>query len=63
MDTCEWSLEDDDTNSWQSECGHTFWFETGDPKENGLKFCAYCGRNLTQRAADASPEVKNVSSQ
>jgi hypothetical protein len=59
-DTCEWSIEDDDTNSWQSGCGHTFWFETGDPKENGLKFCAYCGRNLTSRALDAAESGKNT---
>ncbi len=55
METCEWHLEEEDANSWASECGHSFWFEEGDPKENKMKFCPFCGRNLTQRAVDAAP--------
>ncbi len=57
METCKWSLENEDANNWQSECGHSFWFETGDPTENKMKFCPYCGRKLTQDAADTACAV------
>jgi len=50
---CEWHLDDEDANNWVSACGGSFWFEEGDPKENKMKYCPYCGRHLTQLAPDA----------
>lgn len=52
METCEWKLDNEDANNWESACGHSFWFEEGDPKENKMKYCPFCGRQLTQRAPD-----------
>lgn len=56
METCEWKLDIEEANAWGSACGHSLWFETGTPRENEMKFCPYCGRNLTMRAADVCHE-------
>lgn len=39
---CVW----DDEEGWPSTCGECFYFEDGGPKENGFKFCPYCGKPL-----------------
>ena len=56
MENCEWHLDDGEANAWESSCGDVFFFENGDPSLNGFKFCPYCGKRLTQRAADADTE-------
>ncbi len=38
---CEWT-EDEDGN-WDTECGEKHTFIDGGPRENGAKFCCYCG--------------------
>ena len=43
---CKWTLLDDDFNTYSTGCGELFCIENGTPKENKLKFCAYCGRKL-----------------
>lgn len=56
METCEWKENESEYDTtWETSCGETFVLLEGTPEENGLKFCAYCGRKLTQRAADAPP--------
>lgn len=55
MENCEWHLEDDEAGAWESACGELWCFEDGDPEDNGMKFCPFCGKRLTMRAADASP--------
>lgn len=47
METCTWT-EDEDGN-WYTDCDHVFCFNTGGPKENGMVFCGYCGRDLEER--------------
>jgi hypothetical protein len=43
---CEWTLDEADYGCWSSGCGHAFEFTTDGPKENGFKFCPYCGGML-----------------
>lgn len=43
---CEWR-EDVDGN-YQTGCGNSFFFETGDAIENRAKWCLYCGGELRQ---------------
>lgn len=52
---CEWHLDDDEAGAWESACGEMWCFENEDPEGNGMKYCPFCGRHLTQRAADATP--------
>ena len=42
---CEWYLESHE-DVWESGCGNTFFFNEDGPKENGFKFCPYCGGRL-----------------
>lgn len=44
---CQWEL-DENMGAWETSCGNAFTLETGDPKENGLKHCCYCGAELEQ---------------
>ena len=45
-DTCQWSLEDEDYNMWQSGCGGQYQFNHDGPIENNHKFCHVCGKKL-----------------
>lgn len=47
MEVCNW-YEDDSTCSWDTDCGNKFQFEDGGPKDNGLAYCPYCGKELVQ---------------
>lgn len=44
--TCQWA-EDEDA-IWATECGQAFEFNESGPVANGLKFCGYCGKTLTE---------------
>jgi hypothetical protein len=50
LDDCQWK-ESPDTTAYITECGGWFDVESGTPKENGMKFCPYCGK----RIEDANP--------
>ena len=43
--TCEWTHNDDDS-SWDTECGQSWRFDDGGPKENHMNFCHCCGKPL-----------------
>ena len=46
---CEWKLQDDFADYWRTSCGKDFIISNDDtPKENGFKFCCYCGRHLKE---------------
>lgn len=47
-DYCRWTYSDDDDCYWMTDCGEEFSFIYGGPKENGMKFCAYCGKRLKE---------------
>ena len=46
-EACLWT-EDEDGN-WETDCGEMYVFNEGNPKENGMNFCGYCGRPLEQK--------------
>ncbi len=55
--TCRWTLESDgllEMDIWEAGCGGSWEFETGDPKENGMNFCPFCGFELEQVPASTS---------
>lgn len=43
--TCKWTHNDDDS-SWDTECGQSWRFDDGGPKENHMNFCHCCGKTL-----------------
>jgi hypothetical protein len=44
---CIWECSSDpDVSFWNTSCGEAWTFITGGPKENGMKFCPYCGGRL-----------------
>lgn len=47
-EVCIWQQDCD--GLWGTSCGHNFEFNTGTPRENGARFCLYCGHQLRQRA-------------
>jgi len=43
MMTCEWMLADEDDNIWDSGCGQEFSLNEGNPHENYMDYCCFCG--------------------
>ena len=43
--TCKWTHNADDS-SWETECGQSWRFDDGGPKENHMNFCHCCGKPL-----------------
>lgn len=46
--TCLWSRADDDTDVWETSCGHAFTIIEGTPSDNHMEFCCYCGRRVDE---------------
>ena len=44
MESCEWKFDEEDY--WETACGHYWCFLADGPKENGVKFCPYCGKEV-----------------
>ena len=41
MDFCTWEEED---GFWETYCGREFVINEGDPEDNGMKYCCFCGK-------------------
>lgn len=48
-ETCIWSQDDEGSEMWSTSCRKYFGQTEGTPGENGMKFCCYCGKPLTQQ--------------
>ena len=47
---CIWTeLDDPDITLWHTSCGRDFYFTTGTPGDNDMKYCCYCGNKLLER--------------
>jgi hypothetical protein len=46
--TCHWSQDGEESDVWQTSCGHYFCITDGLPSENDMKFCCYCGTKLEE---------------
>lgn len=46
-DGCQW-IEDGDSQSWETKCGHNFDINVGTPSENDMRYCCFCGRPLVE---------------
>lgn len=50
MDTtkqCTW-VHDEWEDSWDTACGEKFQLTEGTPRDNGMKYCCYCGGELKE---------------
>lgn len=47
-ETCTWTLDVDEWNSWATGCGNLFIIDDGTPKENDFRYCCYCGKPLIE---------------
>ena len=51
---CEWTEDSDGT--WNTDCKSAFVLNDGNPRENGFKFCCYCGGKLIQNDYEPDKE-------
>ena len=45
-DVCEWKLEDEEANLYLTGCQQRQLLFEGTPKENGYRYCPYCGNEI-----------------
>ena len=45
-DVCEWKLEDEEANLYLTVCQQRQLIFEGTPKENGYRYCPYCGKKI-----------------
>ena len=57
-DYCVWTFSNDDDCYWATDCGHSFQFIDGGPKENSMKFCPYCGHKLKEQRSKDAPTAR-----
>jgi hypothetical protein len=44
LNECQWTQDSD--GNWNTDCGYLFVFLANGPRENGMQFCCYCGKEL-----------------
>ena len=47
-DVCEWKLEDEEANLYLTGCQQRQLIFDGTPKENGYRYCPYCGKKILE---------------
>lgn len=52
--SCEWKLEDLESNLYVTECENRQLIFEGTPEENGYKYCHYCGRKIKRGGVDVN---------
>ncbi len=50
---CGWMPEDEDSDSFQTDCGEMFILNEGTPTDNGMKFCCYCGKQIDDQKVES----------
>lgn len=45
-DVCKWKIEDEEANLYVTGCGQRHLIFEGTPKENGYRYCHYCGKKI-----------------
>jgi len=55
QEPCKW--EQDEDLKYESGCGHSFYFETGNATKKGIKYCGYCGHPILD-VPYVEPEVE-----
>ena len=45
---CEWKLEDEEANVYDTSCRNPHILIEGTPKENNYEYCPYCGKKIKE---------------
>lgn len=45
-DVCEWKLEDEEANVYDTSCRNPHILINGTPEENNYEYCPYCGKKI-----------------
>ena len=45
---CVWHNDPETDNSWDTGCRQLFEIYDGTPTENGMRFCCYCGKSISE---------------
>jgi len=45
---CKWECSEKAEEIWETDCKNRFVFIDGTPKENGFRFCPYCGEEIVE---------------
>ena len=45
---CNWNQDGEGEQGWDAGCGNRFMLNEDTPSANGMKFCCYCGKKLTE---------------
>ena len=59
MSDCNWYQEDYDSDTWESDCGMSFFLEEGKPSDNRMIFCCMCGKPLVEHIKEQYEELDN----
>jgi hypothetical protein len=43
---CSWSQDGEDSDMWQTRCGRYFRLDEGDPNDNSMYHCCFCGKPI-----------------
>ena len=49
-DYCTWTIYDEESDTWCTDCGFMFEFSTGGPEQNEFKYCPFCGIEIIPEA-------------
>lgn len=50
---CHWFYDEHD-EMFNTDCGQSFVFFGGGPRENGFRFCPYCGDTIPQAVEETT---------
>ena len=56
---CDWTQEDEDSDTWVTSCGKLFDLYEGAPSENKMKYCCYCGNEIKEHLFIPEPEPES----
>lgn len=55
-ENCIWTEDEIEFGEWWTTCDKAFYFIDGGPKDNGMKYCCYCGKRLVEAPHEESED-------
>ncbi len=54
--TCIWQQDGEGSDLWQTSCHQAFTINDGDPSDNSMAYCCFCGRRLEESLWPEAPD-------